>query len=88
MSDHAQGGPRLAYLATLGLLALALAFPIALMVFNPTLMFERGWEQFVGAGIYVWAVLTLAVELARLWRNERAFEEAPGFLQKLSAGAR
>ena len=50
----------------------------ALMVFNPTLMFERGWEQYVGTAIYFWAVLTLGRELWRLWRNERAFAEAPG----------
>ena len=41
------------------MLVLALLFPIGLMVFNPTLMFERGWEQYVGTGIYFWAVLTL-----------------------------
>ena len=40
-------------------LVLALLFPVGLMVFNPTLMFERGWEQYVGTGIYFWAVFTL-----------------------------
>ena len=72
--------PRLAYLATLAMLILALAFPIALMVFNPTLMFERGWEQYVGTSIYAWATLTLARELLRLWREERAFRRAPQIL--------
>ena len=45
------------------MLVLALLFPIGLMIFNPTLMFERGWEQYVGTGIYFWAVLTLGREL-------------------------
>ena len=67
------GHSRLAYPGTLAMLALAFAFPIGLMVFNPTLMFERGWEQFVGSGIYLWAVCTLARELFRLWKNEQAF---------------
>ena len=63
------------------MLVLALLFPIGLMVFNPTLMFERGWEQYVGTGIYFWAVLTLGRELLGLWRNERAFEDAPELAQ-------
>ena len=45
------------------MLVLAVLFPIGLMVFNPTLMFERGWEQYVGTAIYFWAVLTLGREL-------------------------
>ena len=72
---------RLGYLVALAMLVLALLFPIGLMVFNPTLMFERGWEQYVGTAIYLWAVVTLGRELWRLWRNERAFEEAPRLLQ-------
>jgi hypothetical protein len=80
MSQGAHGGSRLAYPGTLAMLALALAFPIALMVLNPTLMFERGWEQYVGTAIYLWAVLTLGRELLRLWHNERAFAEAPALL--------
>src|SRR4051812_15093512 len=81
MSQGAHGGTsRLAYPGTLAMLSLALAFPIALMIFNPTLMFERGWEQYVGTSIYLWAVLTLAFELARTWKNERAFAEAPAWL--------
>ncbi len=85
MSNDGTGAPRAAYLATAGLLALALLFPVALMVFDPTLMFERGWEQYVGTGIYFWAVLTLAGELRRLWREERAFEEAPALRKYLDA---
>jgi biopolymer transport protein ExbB/TolQ len=66
------------------MLVLALLFPIGLMVFNPTLMFERGWEQYVGTGIYLWAVLTLSRELLRLWLNERAFREAPDLLKRVN----
>jgi biopolymer transport protein ExbB/TolQ len=85
MASGAHGTSRLAYPGTLAMLALALAFPIALMVFNPTLMFERGWEQYVGTSIYVWAVLALTRELARLWRNERAFADAPTLLKQWAA---
>ena len=75
------------YPGTLAMLAVSLAFPIALMVFNPTLMFERGWEQYVGTSIYAWAVLTLGRELVRLWRNEGAFAEAGGWLDPTRATA-
>lgn len=69
------------YLAALAMLVLAVLFPIGLMVFNPTLMFERGWEQYVGTAIYFWAVLTLGRELWSIWRNEQAFADAPRLLQ-------
>ena len=62
-----------------------LLFPVGLMIFNPTLMFERGWEQYVGTGIYFWAVLTLSRELWRLWRNEQAFEDSPALLKRVTA---
>lgn len=86
MKSHTAGTPRLAYPGTLAMLGLALAFPVGLMVFNPTLMFERGWEQYVGAAIYFWAVFTLAKELLRVWSNERAFADAPALLERLVAG--
>jgi hypothetical protein len=73
--------PRLAYGGTFAMLGVALAFPVALMAFNPTLMFERGWEQYVGTAIYAWAVVALGRELIRLKGNESAFAEAPGFLE-------
>jgi biopolymer transport protein ExbB/TolQ len=79
------GTSPMAYPGTLAMLALALAFPIGLMVFNPTLMFERGWEQYVGTALYGWAVVTLGRELMRLWSNERAFVEAPALLGRLDA---
>ncbi|HEV3165348.1 MAG TPA: MotA/TolQ/ExbB proton channel family protein, partial [Isosphaeraceae bacterium] len=81
MSDVASGGSRRAYLGTLLLLAMALAFPIGLMVLNPTLMFERGWEQYLGTAIYLWAAITLSFELLRLWHNERSFKDAPTLLK-------
>jgi biopolymer transport protein ExbB/TolQ len=90
MSDRSTAG-RLAYPTTVLMLGLALAFPIALMVLNPTLMFERGWEQFVGTGIYLWAVLTLGRELVRLWGEERTLTDAPALLktpEKISEGDR
>ena len=71
---------KVAYPGTLAMLALALGFPAALMIFNPTLMFERGWEQYVGTAIYAWAVLALGNELFRLWANEKAFDSAPAGL--------
>ena len=83
MARSAHNSPRMGYLVAAAMLVLALLFPVGLMVFNPTLMFERGWEQYVGTAIYFWAVLTLGRELLRLWRNERAFEEAPALLQYL-----
>ena len=83
MTTGEYGINRLTYPGTLAMLGLALAFPIGLMIFNPTLMFERGWEQFVGTGIYFWAVLTLGRELFRLWSNEKTFVDAPGLIGKI-----
>jgi len=83
MESGRQESPRVGYGVALAMLVLAFLFPIALMIFNPTLMFERGWEQYAGTAIYLWAVSTLARELRQLWRNERAFAEAPRLLQDL-----
>jgi biopolymer transport protein ExbB/TolQ len=80
MAHSAHGSQRMGYVVTLVMLALALAFPVGLMIFDPTLMFERGWEQYVGTAIYAWAVLTLTRELFRLWKDEAAFEETPKLL--------
>ena len=77
---NAYGTSRLSYPGTLAMLLIACAFPIALMIFNPTLMFERGWEQYLGTSIYLWAVIALGRELVRLWRNERSFAEGAGWL--------
>ncbi len=70
MARGAQGTHGIQYGIAAAMLVLALLFPIGLMIFNPTLMFERGWEQYLGTGIYLWAVLTLGHELIGLWRNE------------------
>lgn len=72
--------PWLGYRAIQALLVLAIAFPAGLMVFNPTLMFERGWEQFLGTGIYWLASVFLAVELLRGRREELTFSQADGWL--------
>ena len=88
MPHSVHGSQRLGYLGTSVMLALALMFPIALMVFNPTLMFERGWEQYVGTGIYFWAVFALANELRQLWKNDRAFEDAPRLLKQVTRSLR
>lgn len=82
------GTSRMAYPGTLAMLGLAFAFPIALMVFNPTLMFERGWEQYVGTSLFFWAVLTLGRELWRIWGNEKAFDKAPALLARLHDGGK
>ena len=84
MARAAQGSPAAHYVVTGTMLFLALLFPVGLMIFNPTLMFERGWEQYVGTTIYFWAVLTLSRELLGLWRNERAFEMAPALLRRVN----
>ena len=54
----------LAFVSRVSMLVLALLFPVGLMIFDPTLMFERGWEQYVGTGIYFWAAVTLGRPLA------------------------
>jgi biopolymer transport protein ExbB/TolQ len=87
MARGAHGVRWVEYGVAAAMLVLALLFPIGLMVFDPTLMFKRGWEQYVGTGIYLWAVLTLGRELVGLWRNERAFEEAPELLKRVNVAA-
>ena len=78
---HRRDAGRFAYLSTFAMVGAAFAFPIALMAFNPTLMFKRGWEQYVGTGIYAWAVVTLGFELVRMKRNESAFADADRMLE-------
>ena len=85
MAKGAHGSRWAGYAGTVAMLVLALLFPVGLMIFNPTLMFERGWEQYLGTCIYFWAVLTLSRELIRLWRNEQAFEDAPILLKRVNA---
>jgi uncharacterized protein YukE/biopolymer transport protein ExbB/TolQ len=85
MARGAQSSQWVEYVVTAVMLILALMFPVGLMIFNPTLMFERGWEQYVGTAIYLWAVLTLGRELFGLWRNEKAFEDAPSLLRRVNS---
>jgi biopolymer transport protein ExbB/TolQ/uncharacterized protein YukE len=85
MAKSAQGVHWTGYAGTATMLVLALLFPVGLMIFDPTLMFERGWEQYVGTGIYFWAVVTLCRELVRIWRNEQAFEDVPLLLKRVHA---
>jgi biopolymer transport protein ExbB/TolQ/uncharacterized protein YukE len=85
MAKIAQASQWTGYASTVTMLVLALLFPVGLMIFNPTLMFERGWEQYVGTGIYFWAVVTLSRELWRLWQNERAFDDSPALLKRVNA---
>jgi biopolymer transport protein ExbB/TolQ/uncharacterized protein YukE len=87
MARGTHGTQWVEYVVTAVMLVLALLFPVALMIFDPTLMFERGWEQYVGTAIYFWAVVTLGRELYGLWRNERAFEEAPELLKRVNVAA-
>src|SRR5262245_14286814 len=87
MARGAHGMRWAEYGVAAAMLVLALLFPIGLMIFDPTLMFERGWEQYVGTGIYLWAVLTLSRELLGLWRNERSFAEAPELLERVNVAA-
>ena len=84
MARGTHGTQWVEYVVTAVMLVIALLFPVALMVFDPTLMFERGWEQYVGTAIYFWAVVTLGRELYGLWRNERAFEQAPDLLKRVN----
>jgi biopolymer transport protein ExbB/TolQ len=86
MAKNAQAMQWTGYAGTVTMLVLALLFPVGLMIFNPTLMFERGWEQYVGTGIYFWAVVTLSRELMRLWRSEKAFHDAPTILKRMTTG--
>ena len=87
-SDHEVAGTKRAYRFALFMLVLAFSFPVGLMVFNPTLMFQRGWEQYVGASIYFCAVLMLANELRKLWSNEKAFDDSSDFLAHLTRADR
>ena len=84
MARNEHGSQWVAYVVTAAMLIMALLFPVCLMIFDPTLMFERGWEQYVGTAIYFWAIVTLGRELFMLWRNEKAFAEAPDLLQRVN----
>ena len=86
--DKENAGTKRSYRFALVMLILAFSFPIGLMIFDPTLMFQRGWEQYVGTGIYFCAVLMLGNELRRLWANEKAFDDASELLGHLTRADR
>ncbi|MCY2933927.1 MAG: MotA/TolQ/ExbB proton channel family protein [Planctomycetota bacterium] len=65
-----QQPPRWPYLGALATLVVAVSLPIGLMIFNPTLMFERGWEQYAGTSLFVFALATLSGRLLHFWREE------------------
>ncbi len=70
------------------LLIVALAFPVALMFLNPTLMFDRGWHQYAGTAIYSWAVVMLISAWHRQRRDEAAFRNATELLDQVLRGDR
>ncbi len=75
--------PSLAYLWCVVTLVAALALPISLAVFNPTLMFERGWEQYAGTSLFLIALGLLSVHLRRFWREESGLARADAQLATL-----
>lgn len=77
--------PSIAYLWCAATLVCALALPISLAVFNPTLMFERGWEQYAGTTLYLIALGLLAAHLRRFWREESGLTQADAHLASLFA---
>ncbi len=83
---RSSGVSPLAYPGAWAAIVLAVAFPIALMVFDPELMFERGWEQYAGTGIFLWALFMLGGELLRLSRDEKSFASADIWLDAAAHG--
>ena len=86
MAKGAHGTSKGAYVRTLMMLALALVFPIASWCSTPPSC-SSGAGNGTGTGIYFWAVLTLTRELARLWKNEAAFRDAPKLLKLVASAA-
>lgn len=79
--------PRWPYITATAALVVALAFPIGLAVFNPTLMFERGWEQYAGTSLYLVALFALAGRLRQFWQEEAGLLRAGRRLKLLVATA-
>jgi biopolymer transport protein ExbB/TolQ len=77
----------MAYLWCVATLLAAVALPISLAVFNPTLMFERGWEQYAGTSLYLVALGLLAAHLRRFWREEQGLAQADAQLSSLFRSA-
>jgi len=80
----------LPYFLMVAALVAGAAFPVGLAIFNPTLMFERGWEQFAGSGLFLLAIAALSARLLGFWREEKGLIRADEQLEKqirLRAGA-
>lgn len=80
----------LPYFLMVAALVAGAAFPVGLAIFNPTLMFERGWEQFAGSGLFLLAIAALSARLLGFWREEKGLIRANEQLEKqirLRAGA-
>lgn len=73
----------LPYLMMVAALVAGAALPVGLAIFNPTLMFERGWEQFAGSGLFLLAIATLSARLLGFWREEQGLIRADGQLEKI-----
>lgn len=76
--------PRLPYISMIVALVAALSLPVGLAIFNPTLMFERGWEQFAGSGLFIVAIFTLGGRLNHFWREEKGLIRAHARLHTLT----
>jgi len=72
----------LPYLSMVAALASGVALPVGLAIFNPTLMFERGWEQFAGSGLFLLAIAALSARLLGFWREEKGLLRADEHLEK------
>jgi len=79
--------PRWPYITATAALVVALAFPIGLAIFNPTLMFERGWEQYAGTSLYLVALFALAGRLRQFWQEEAGLLRAARRLKMLVGAA-
>jgi len=79
------------YLSMVVALVAAVGLPVGLAVFNPTLMFERGWEQFAGSGLFLLAIAALSARLWSFWREEqgliRAGDSLNSFIRRRQAGS-
>lgn len=76
--------PRWPYLSMIAVLIVALGLPVGLAIFNPTLMFERGWEQFAGTGLFLVALAALSGRLNHFWNEEKGLMRAHARLHALT----
>ncbi len=69
---------------TVALWLTASAFPISLMIFQPTLMFERGWEQYLGTFLYFVALILLGSNFRGTLREQTSLGRASAWLDRLT----